>query len=104
MQATITGYTSRPVTKPPNWHGLVTLDLLFNNLSTGLFLVAVMGELHRAGELRAAGARGLSDRPLSGSSPIWCAWCSTWGDPSRFPPHAQGVEAELYRCRSGRGV
>ena len=28
QQATIAGYQSRPVTKPPNWHGLVTLDLL----------------------------------------------------------------------------
>ena len=33
------------MTKPPNWHGLVTLDLLFNNLSTGLFLVVAIGEL-----------------------------------------------------------
>jgi hypothetical protein len=33
------------VTKAPNWHGLVTLDILFNNLSTGLFLVAALGEL-----------------------------------------------------------
>jgi Ni/Fe-hydrogenase subunit HybB-like protein len=45
MQATATGYSARPPTKPPNWHGLVTLDLLFNNLSTGLFLVTALGEL-----------------------------------------------------------
>ena len=45
QQATITGYQSRPVTKPPNWHSLVTLDLLLNNLSTGLFLVMAIGEL-----------------------------------------------------------
>jgi hypothetical protein len=44
-QATVTGYQSRPVTKPPNWHGLVTLDLLFNNLSAGLFVVVMAGEL-----------------------------------------------------------
>ncbi len=44
-QATATGYSDRPVTKPPNWHGLVTLDLLLNNLSSGLFLVAALGEL-----------------------------------------------------------
>ena len=44
-QATATGYADRPVTKPPNWHGLVALDLLLNNLSTGLFLVAALGEL-----------------------------------------------------------
>ena len=39
------GYAGRPVTKAPNWHGLVTLDILFNNLSAGLFLVAALGEL-----------------------------------------------------------
>ena len=33
------------MTKTPNWHGLVVLDVLFNNLSTGLFLVAALGEL-----------------------------------------------------------
>jgi hypothetical protein len=39
------GYTDRPVTKPPDWHGLVAWDILFNNLSTGLFLTAALGEL-----------------------------------------------------------
>jgi Ni/Fe-hydrogenase subunit HybB-like protein len=43
--ATAVGYEGRPVTKAPNWHGLVTLDILFNNLSAGLFLVAAIGEL-----------------------------------------------------------
>jgi len=43
--ATFAGYAGRPITKAPNWHGLVTLDLLFNNLSTGLFLVTAVGEL-----------------------------------------------------------
>jgi polysulfide reductase-like protein len=41
----VIGYESRPATKPPNWHGLVTLDMVLNNLSTGLFLVAAVGEL-----------------------------------------------------------
>src|SRR5271170_1406140 len=39
------GYANRPVTKAPDWHGLVAWDLLFNNLTTGLFLVAAIGEL-----------------------------------------------------------
>jgi Polysulphide reductase, NrfD len=39
------GYTTGPVTKAPAWHGLVAWDLLFNNLTTGLFLVAATGEL-----------------------------------------------------------
>jgi hypothetical protein len=44
-QAVRTGYAGRPVTKAPNWHGLVTLDILFNNLSTGLFLVTAFADL-----------------------------------------------------------
>jgi hypothetical protein len=39
------GYSGGPVTKAPDWHGLVAWDLLFNNLTTGLFLVAALGEL-----------------------------------------------------------
>jgi hypothetical protein len=39
------GYAAQPVTKPPNWHGLVAWDMLFNNLTTGLFLTAALGEL-----------------------------------------------------------
>jgi Ni/Fe-hydrogenase subunit HybB-like protein len=40
-----TGYAAQPVTKVPDWHGLVAFDLLFNNLTTGLFLTAALGEL-----------------------------------------------------------
>ena len=36
---------ARDVTKAPPWHGLVAWDLLFNNLTTGLFLIAALGEL-----------------------------------------------------------
>src|SRR5438445_4967575 len=39
------GYAARPVTKAPDWHGLVAWDMLFNNLTTGLFLVAALAEL-----------------------------------------------------------
>ena len=39
------GYANGPVTKAPNWHTLVAWDLLFNNLTTGLFLVAATCEL-----------------------------------------------------------
>jgi hypothetical protein len=39
------GYAARPVTKPPGWHGLVAWDMLLNNLTTGLFLTAALGEL-----------------------------------------------------------
>ena len=39
------GYLTQDVTKVPGWHGLVAWDLLFNNLTTGLFLFAAVGEL-----------------------------------------------------------
>jgi hypothetical protein len=40
-----TGYAAQTVTKVPDWHGLVAWDLLFNNLTTGLFLTAALGDL-----------------------------------------------------------
>jgi Ni/Fe-hydrogenase subunit HybB-like protein len=40
-----TSYATRRVTKPPNWHGLVTWDMFFNNMTTGLYLVAALGEV-----------------------------------------------------------
>ncbi|MHB1422660.1 MAG: NrfD/PsrC family molybdoenzyme membrane anchor subunit [Gemmataceae bacterium] len=39
------GYAAGSITKVPDWHGLVAWDMLFNNLSTGLFLTAALGEL-----------------------------------------------------------
>jgi hypothetical protein len=39
------GYATGPVTKAPEWRGLVACDLLFNNLATGLFLTAALGDL-----------------------------------------------------------
>jgi hypothetical protein len=39
------GYAAATLTKAPAWHGLVAWDLLFNNLTTGLFLTAALGEL-----------------------------------------------------------
>jgi hypothetical protein len=39
------GYADQPTVKAPNWHWLVVADILFNNLGTGLFLVAALGEL-----------------------------------------------------------
>jgi Ni/Fe-hydrogenase subunit HybB-like protein len=42
---TAVGYMAGPVTKVPDWHGLVAWDLLFNGLTTGLYLVAVLSEL-----------------------------------------------------------
>jgi len=39
------GYAAQPVTKAPAWHGLVAWDMLLNNLTAGLFMVAALGEL-----------------------------------------------------------
>ncbi len=50
------GYADRPNVKAPNWHGLVVADVLFNNLTTGLFLVAALGDLF-APEVFAGAAR-----------------------------------------------
>lgn len=44
---TATGYAHREVTKPPNWHGLVVWDVLLNAVTTGVFLVAAVGDLAR---------------------------------------------------------
>ncbi len=44
-QASSSGYAARPTTKVPPWHGLVAWDILLNNLTTGLFLTAALGEL-----------------------------------------------------------
>jgi Ni/Fe-hydrogenase subunit HybB-like protein len=82
-QATITGYTSRPVTKPPNWHGLVTLDLLFNNLSTGLFLATAVGELVAPGDFRPLAAWAYPVALLWLIGDLVCLVLDL-GDPSRF--------------------
>jgi hypothetical protein len=37
-------YEGQEPTKPVPWHGLVVLDVLLNNLSTGLFLATAAGE------------------------------------------------------------
>jgi hypothetical protein len=39
------GYSPQEQLKAPPWHGLVVWDVLFNGLTTGLFLVAALGEL-----------------------------------------------------------
>jgi hypothetical protein len=41
------GYAGKEPTQPPNWHELVVLDVVLNALTSGLFLVAAVGELAR---------------------------------------------------------
>jgi Ni/Fe-hydrogenase subunit HybB-like protein len=45
QQTASSSYASGPVTKAPAWHGLVAWDMLFNGMTTGLFLVAAISEL-----------------------------------------------------------
>jgi hypothetical protein len=77
------GYLSQDVTKVPGWHGLVAWDLLFNNLTTGLFLFAAVGEL---------AAPGLLGRVAKSAYPVALVFLLTdlvmlvsdLGDPLRF--------------------
>ena len=83
QQATVTGYASRPVTKPPNWHGLVAYDLLFNNLSTGLFLAAALGELLAPAGFRPLAAWAYPIALLFLIADLVCLVLDL-GDPTRF--------------------
>jgi Polysulphide reductase, NrfD len=44
LQTAGSGYATRPATKAPAWHGLVAWDMLFNGMTTGLFLTAAISE------------------------------------------------------------
>jgi polysulfide reductase-like protein len=81
--AIVTGYAGRPVTKAPNWHSLVTLDILFNNLTTGLFLVAALGELVAPGNFRALAAAAYPVALLLLTADLICLVLDL-GDPLRF--------------------
>lgn len=52
-----TGYAGRVVTKAPEWYGLVSFEVLINNLATGLFLVAAVAELAAPPHFTAVAAR-----------------------------------------------
>jgi hypothetical protein len=82
-QPTITGYAHLPVTKAPNWHGLVALDMLFNNLTTGLFLVAALGELVAPGNFGALARVAYPIALLLLTADLVCLVLDL-GDPSRF--------------------
>jgi hypothetical protein len=96
------GYAGREVTHPPDWHGLVVWDFFFNALTTGLFMVAAVGELARPDLFATVGtwaypfALGFLLLDLAPRSSTWAtrsgsATCS--GCSSRRP-----------RCPSGRGA
>jgi Ni/Fe-hydrogenase subunit HybB-like protein len=39
------GYANMPVTKAPEWHGMIAWDALLNGMATGLFMAAAVSEL-----------------------------------------------------------
>jgi Ni/Fe-hydrogenase subunit HybB-like protein len=82
-RATVPGYAGRPTTKAPNWHAPVTLDLLFNNLSTGLFLVMALGELVAPASFRPLGTVAYPLALLFLIGDLICLIIDL-GDPSRF--------------------
>jgi Ni/Fe-hydrogenase subunit HybB-like protein len=82
-RATAPGYAGRPTTKAPNWHTPVTLDLLFNNLSAGLFLVMALGELVAPASFRPLGPVAYPLVLLFLIGDLVCLIIDL-GDPSRF--------------------
>jgi len=82
-RATVPGYAGRPTTKAPNWHAPVTLDLLFNNLSTGLFLVMALGELAAPASFRPLGSVAYPLALLFLIGDLVCLVIDL-GDPARF--------------------
>lgn len=82
-QGTAATYADRLVTKAPNWHGLVALDVLFNNMSTGLFLVAALGELVAPADFRALARVAYPIALLLLTGDLVCLVLDL-GDPLRF--------------------
>jgi hypothetical protein len=76
-------YADRVVTKVPNWHGLVELDVLLNNLSTGLFLVVAIGELVAPATFRAVAGVAYPIALLFLTGDLVCLALDL-GDPLRF--------------------
>lgn len=82
-RGTAAAYADRLVTKTPNWHGLVDLDVLLNNLSTGLFLVAALGELAAPAHFRALAGVAYPIALLFLTADLVCLVLDL-GDPLRF--------------------
>jgi polysulfide reductase-like protein len=82
-RATVPGYAGRPITKAPNWHGTVTLDLLFNGLTTGLFLVMALGELVAPASFRPLASAAYPLALLFLVADLVCLVLDL-GDPTRF--------------------
>ena len=77
-----TGYAGL-VTKAPGWHAFVVFDILFNNLASGLFLVAASGELIARGTFAAVAARAYPVALTLLLADLGCLVMDL-GDPRRF--------------------
>lgn len=82
-RGTAAAYADRLVTKAPNWHGLVVLDVLLNNLSTGLFLAAALGELAAPAHFKALAGVAYPIALLLLAGDLVCLVLDL-GDPLRF--------------------
>jgi len=77
-----TGYTDI-ATKAPRWHTLVVFDILLNNLATGLFLVAAVGELIAPATFRSLATRAYPVALALLLADLACLLLDL-GDPLRF--------------------
>ena len=102
-QSTAAAYASRLVTKAPNWHGLVVLDVLFNNLSTGLFLVAALGELAAPAHFKALAGVAYPIALLLLAADLVCLVLDL-GDPFGGSITCSGCGSPAHPCPWGRGV
>ena len=74
---------ARSVTKAPAWHTFVIFDVLFNNLSGGLFLVAAIGELAAPATFGSVAARAYPVALVLLLADLACLVLDL-GDPLRF--------------------
>ena len=82
-----------PSDQGPRLARLVAWDLLFNNLTTGLFLFAAISELASPVLFSVRGQGGVSSRWSSCSRPDDAG--ARPGRPAPVPPHAAGVQAQF---------
>src|SRR2546429_6208709 len=87
-------YANGPLTKAPDWHGLVAWDLLFNNLTTGLFLVAALGELAAPAVFSAVARVAYPVALVFLIADLLCLVLAL-GDPLRFPPMLRRFDPTL---------
>ena len=91
------------VTKAPDWHGLVAWDMLFNNLTTGLFLVAAVGELAAPAIFAPLATLAYPLALALAARRPGAAWSSTWATRCGSTTCC-GSSSRARRCRWGPGA